>query len=332
MFCKSMTTLVVPAILLAGCNIHPLPEDFSKPDTTYQIVAKVRCEARDAIREIATGLLREYGSPAEKQLSAELLAGTVTYADAFTRRYSPDISLYFDRYAKSFIAYDFQLNMTEMDSHGFSLGLLNPFSNGTRSLGLGSSVDLSRQNNRSFRVTDEFAKLATEVNDLYCAPKARGGNLIYPIVGRIGLKETLETFVWLNEKGNLKAPSGTDVITMADTLEFTTTLKGNIDPKIELNPVTSGVTISSLGMTNSASRIHKHRLLFALSMPTLTEEKEKLRQKPKPQKMTPTAPARPRQQPATSAVSATEERAIKELDRQQYLRLNRGLERFLEDY
>ena len=40
--------------LLIGCSIHPLPDDVSRK-TTYDIVEKIRCEAKAAVEEFGRG-------------------------------------------------------------------------------------------------------------------------------------------------------------------------------------------------------------------------------------------------------------------------------------
>lgn len=41
--------------LMAGCSIHPLPDDLSRK-STYDIVQKIRCEAKAAVMEFGQGL------------------------------------------------------------------------------------------------------------------------------------------------------------------------------------------------------------------------------------------------------------------------------------
>src|SRR5258708_5133630 len=47
-------TLLVLSPLLIGCSIHPLPDDVSRK-STYDIVEKIRCEAKAAVDKYGRG-------------------------------------------------------------------------------------------------------------------------------------------------------------------------------------------------------------------------------------------------------------------------------------
>ncbi len=47
-------SLLIYAPLLIGCSIHPLPDDVSRK-TTYDIVEKIRCEAKAAVEQYGRG-------------------------------------------------------------------------------------------------------------------------------------------------------------------------------------------------------------------------------------------------------------------------------------
>src|SRR5947209_1020231 len=50
------------AVPLAACAIHPLPEHVTG-QPTYHIVQKIRCEAREALIDLALRALRESTNP-----------------------------------------------------------------------------------------------------------------------------------------------------------------------------------------------------------------------------------------------------------------------------
>ncbi|KQQ70584.1 hypothetical protein ASF70_16975 [Rhizobium sp. Leaf321] len=321
MFIRSMTTLLVPAFLLAGCNIHPLPEDISKDDTTYQIVRKVRCEARDAIRNIAISQLLD-GSDDDKHLAKRLTDKKLTFLEAYRKDFSQETKQYFDRYENAAIAYDFQLNITETNNNELSVKFLKPFSNGSRSIGLGGGVELSRRNDRSFRIADKFADLAvSEATDRYCSIQSAKVDIVYPLTGRIGLSEALDTFIKLNEFGNLSSNDDKTSRKFADLIEFTTKLMGSFSPKFSIEEPKAGFHLSEASLTNANSRTDTHTVTFSLSLPP--SEKEIVQAKRS------SAQTKPTTKP--TAVTA-KDLAIEELDRQQGLRLNRSLEKFLNKY
>ncbi|MQB05730.1 hypothetical protein DXT91_16570 [Agrobacterium tumefaciens] len=253
--------------LSAGCNIHPLPEDISKGDTTYQIVAKVRCEARDAIRRKAILYLKSSDVENTRAIGASLERGVRRFDSVKYSELDPSTRGDFTTYEGTAIAYEFTLDITEKNDNSVSLDFLNPFSNGKRTLGVGAGIERQRQNSRNFRVADNFGDLARELPDSYCSVRVKTSNHIYPLLGRVGLAEAIDTFIDLNQSGNIAAKEGGTVKQMADTIDFQTTLKGSASPSIELTPVTSGVGLSTASLENSVSRIDKHKLVFALSLP-----------------------------------------------------------------
>src|SRR5262245_45651398 len=54
---------------LAGCSMHPLPEDFSRA-STVDIVRSLRCEARDGMESVLTSLRPDQRSNAEAIIRA----------------------------------------------------------------------------------------------------------------------------------------------------------------------------------------------------------------------------------------------------------------------
>lgn len=243
--------------LLAGCSTHPLPENVSKRDTTYRIVAKVRCEARDAV---------------------------VSYTGLFPEKV----------YDQFLIGYSFSLDITENNDASLDLKFFNPFSNGERTLGIGGGIDRQRQNARAFKIADTFGDLRKNLSDGYCAEAAKGKNAIYPMLGKIGLSETLETFLRLNQLGG-----GTSHVVdpLVDTIDFVTIVKGNIAPVIELSPVTSGVGLATASATGAVKRTDKHSLTFTVSWPPAAEARGKAAQgKGAGQTITPAARAKVFQQ------------------------------------
>ena len=63
------------AFVLAGCAIHPLPEDVTGVDT-YTIVRQIRCETRQAVIDFA---LRWLGSESEDRVDPASRARTALF-------------------------------------------------------------------------------------------------------------------------------------------------------------------------------------------------------------------------------------------------------------
>jgi hypothetical protein len=251
---------------VGGCAIHPLPEDVTGY-RTYDIVQKIRCEAREAVKSKLIAFLTYPDSPPRTQeIGRELQDGRRSFKNFDTGMLDKTTRRYVDLYANSAIAYDFTFDITEKNNLGGSLNLIYPFSVGTNTLGLGAGNNLQRENNRNFKISDNFHDLLLEVDDSYCLDVRAGENWIYPITGTIGLKEMIDTFIDLNQSGNLIGKENT-VPTMADTLEFQTMFSGSATPKIELSPAPNRLRVANASLMADASRLDKHKVIVALSLP-----------------------------------------------------------------
>src|SRR4051812_33466181 len=88
---RSLFVLLLSASWLAGCAIHPLPQDVTW-DTTYRIVQKIRCEARDALTALAVRGLRESTYPPTLALADRLEARELLVTDLFDNpKYRRDV-------------------------------------------------------------------------------------------------------------------------------------------------------------------------------------------------------------------------------------------------
>lgn len=162
------------ALGLAGCSVHPLPENVTGFDTV-QIVAKVRCEVRDGIRAYILGALSEprlaQVFPRAAELSDGLDRGTLKWRRlrAYLTEYraDPDTWKVFERYNGGAIAYEFIFNITENNKTVGSLDLLQTLTRGTISGGVGASSTLDRNNIRTFSLADNFEDLVTLFDESY---------------------------------------------------------------------------------------------------------------------------------------------------------------------
>ncbi|UIY30972.1 hypothetical protein LZK73_11845 [Neorhizobium galegae] len=101
----------------------------------------------------------------------------------------------------------------------------------------------------------------------------------------------MKTFVEINDTHTLQTfKVGGDDTVFSDTIEFQTTLNGNVNPKITLNPVRHGLSLSEAGLTNTYKRRDSHQVIVLLVFkpPVEAESAPAKSQKPK----TP-APVRP---------------------------------------
>lgn len=265
---------VIVCIFLSACSVHPLPDDLSYDLPTEKIVLNMRCEVRSAVRkEIMASLLRlHHRAPAlgidridpVKVLDAANLA--------LIRRVSPPddpmmgnrIAGKFLVYSKLTMAYTFDFDITEKNklNSTYSVGL--PFLRTIASGHIGGNVDLEKERNgkRLFATIETFEDLQW----LDCeGVELRGKNLIYPVIGSIGMEKVVHTFIELTEAGgagtSASAPPG---MLFTDTLKFTTTWKAGVNPTFALNPVPKSFRLVSgeLKMNSEREDIHKVTISF----------------------------------------------------------------------
>jgi hypothetical protein len=228
------------AIAVTGCSIHPLPQDVT-PDTTLDIVNKIRCEARDAVEQWAAG------ANASAPPSSDLI----------------------NFYMGSGIAFDFELTMSELNESSLGFGFKDDLGNGNFGLGLGGAHELKRKNKRAFQIVTTFGKLRSELSSEFCRSASAGGeNFRYPITGRIGLDELITTFLSLAEHGGLKIVKGNQLADLTDTLTFETKVGGGIDPVITLTPITTSFHLSSVLPHHKSERSDSHEVAVGLTLPT----------------------------------------------------------------
>lgn len=262
----------------AACSIHPLPDDVTGY-STIDIVARVRCEVREALSESVVAFLSDSSHSAKNRRIAEKLKQTdpadryALYKQFYENKYSGidnQTAKYFDIYDTAAIAYDFTFEIKQENKTNLGAGLTDPFSNGLLAVGLAAGNERTRKGTRNFRISDTFRALLTEDLNKYCRGQAKGQNWQYPIAGKIGLAETIDTFIALNELGALVNQKD-QVPTLADVLEFETTISGSVNPVLLLTPaggnVANRLRLGGASATESASRRDLHRVQVAISLP-----------------------------------------------------------------
>ena len=194
------------ALLLDGCALHPLPDDVTGR-STFQIVQKIRCEARAALNEISADVLQNNSKQAyTNALAQEVREGNVKVTDVFdltkgyARRVDPEVYPYFSTFALSALALGFEFNITETNNAQADSNFLETFSRGVFKLNAKVGSKYDRNNTRKFDVGETFLEVY-ELLDEECRKYPDGTkNYVYPITGNIGLKEAIETFINLNSR------------------------------------------------------------------------------------------------------------------------------------
>jgi hypothetical protein len=300
---KVLLSLAI-AVFTTGCAIHPLPENVTGV-TTYDIVKSIRCEARDALRgKIVVWLSQGGGNQADTNTAVLLSEDPNLWAKFDPRWFSPPVAAILQRFGAAAIAYNFNLDMIEINNIDPTVDLTAPVHFGTFTAALTGGVDRSRENTRQFTITDTFFGLIRQLDEVYCAPYAHIANYVYPITGKIGIDEMVDTFVDLALFANLSAagagaPGAGDAgggagpgankagagskksaptggggagsgkpPTMADDLVFITKLSFGATPKVVFIPFKSGLSVADASIATTFSRQDKHEVTVGLSLPT----------------------------------------------------------------
>lgn len=270
--------LAVPWIGLSGCMIQPQPEDVT-PYNTNDIVRRIRCETREALRDQLIAWLQSRTKEPKALELAQTIKDRKSLAGIKLDGLSDETLRPIGIFSKSAIAYSFTFDMTYANNNTIGLGWLRTFSpNKTGTFGIGGTLDRSRNNKTTFTIADTFSELVTVVSDTYCRPADRNAspNYIYPISGKIGIEKQIWTFVDMTifdnlagDKGSISTPR-----VMSSALDFETTISGNIAPVIVLKPPTTGLTTASL--TSSTTRTDKHEVTLGFALPVETANAAKI--------------------------------------------------------
>jgi hypothetical protein len=166
---------VAIAWTVAGCSIHPVPEEVTGIDT-LDIVKQIRCEARDTLRTLIIIWLQGRASKTNDPLFLNLAAQYQSNPASINSfhynlfkgpRYAEersDVKLFYD----AGIAYNFDLMGTETNNIDPQSSFIRTFFDHKFTLGLTAASDRIRSNDRVFTATDTFGKLLTSLREDYC--------------------------------------------------------------------------------------------------------------------------------------------------------------------
>jgi hypothetical protein len=262
------SVLPLLSLIVSGCSIHPVQQDVTGVPPV-DIIHHIRCETRLAIEDKAIELLFAYkGGQHEPSIN---LAKSLQAKRGQTWKFDPRIlttqeeRAFYNRYIQTGIAYDFTLDITEDNKAALLADPVRLITNGVVGIGVGASGEFSRNNARRFIMSDTFAKLLAD-DHLVCGCEG-ADNFVYPIAGRIGIRELISTFIDLNEDKSLQTLDSGNSRVFADTMTFLTTLTGSVSPHVEIAPVGNQWGVASpTSLSAFAQRIDKHMVIIGLSM------------------------------------------------------------------
>lgn len=253
-----LALIVALPCFLTACSVHPLPDDVT-PDNTLSIVNKVRCEAKEAMKNRLLQVLAE--DPQDlKSLSTHnrIKSGNLDVGDVTADMISAQALAKIDSFANSGIGMAFTLTATEADNGAASAKFALPFTDGALNLSVNAGKNLTRKNVRTVSLAETWQELV----DQDCSQvTASHRNMLYPITGEIGLAEVLDTYIDLISQGPKKVKA------FSEKLTFTTQLLGGVQPSLELKPLADKLKLVNANGNFSATRTDEHDVLIVLSKP-----------------------------------------------------------------
>jgi hypothetical protein len=245
------------AAALGGCSLYPVPDDVS-PFTTQQIVRYGRCEVRSAIlaHMIDRAMITELSTTDDiKSLIDATRKKEKKHPKELTK-----IDTELLRLTKVAMVYAFDFNIAENNKASAGAGFRLPSLTNTLDVGGTAGLDLTRVGSRVFGTQDSWDDLV--VNDELCKnwPGPRPANGLYPLTGSIGVGRLVDTFIDIDLQGGAKDR-------FVDTLAFSTSVSGDANASIKLDPVPNQFRLVSATAGVGASRVDVHKLTISLAFP-----------------------------------------------------------------
>src|SRR5262245_1291760 len=268
---------MMAGVTVAGCSIHPLPDDLSGADTVA-IANNIRCEVKHKVEERLIALMGTSRSAQIRNYHLENLKADIKKfgRPAILVRLSkldPALALKVVKYGSIVIGYSFSFDITETNSNSANASFGLSGGKGdivAASLRTNGKANFTRNAKRSFAITETFLDLIA----LDCADASFAGpNPAYPIVGSIGAGKVIDTYLSLGESG-VTADNGTAGGTAGpfkDVLKFTTFVGGDITPSITLAPLPARFQLTSASGTFGATRNDVHDLTIVIPFPTIDD-------------------------------------------------------------
>lgn len=331
--------------MIASCAHHPIPRDVIRK-ATRGIVESIRCETRRGIELVVADEFERIGKKREHKFTTdtaiairnETIPNYSKFRKYFVPRIHKEARSVFLRYKDYAVAYNFDFTITENNNESANTTFAVPIPNGTFTLGLGAGHNRQRKNLRTVYAEDSFEELFTKLDDKDCAKSQKEQkNWDYPIAGKIGMHEVVETFIGVNEdlRDQKKPKLSEGVKTFADELTYTTTYLGTVTPRVVLTPVTDKFHLTSAEGTFTANRTDQHKVKLAFTAPPVSKPDKPLKVLIVNDRIVVGAPAkqgvtqrRVRAAPRMSAGERAKQKARRDLNslvREQFIRDTRDL-------
>ena len=158
------------ALSASGCAIHPQPKDITGVPT-FEIVQRIRCETRQSVIDLTLKYAgsRMGDSQDDRQargtaarLSAEFDADPEASTKLNSNLFPGEVRRTLNTFWTTGVAYNFKLDMTEVNNADGSLNIGSLFGRRLFGIALQAGMDRTRENTRTFTVTDNFGELVKD--------------------------------------------------------------------------------------------------------------------------------------------------------------------------
>ncbi len=144
------------------------------------------------------------------------------------------------------VIFEFNFTISENNNATAGAGFTIPVTNGAVSLNFSAGDKRLRKSDRQIRMATTFKAIRSKE----CVDVNYESYMRYPITGRIGMLELMETYFRLS-------PYKQKVDTYKDTLTYQTAINGGINPSIRLIPAAGRLVTANLNLSADRTDIHK---------------------------------------------------------------------------
>lgn len=291
---------------IAGCATHPLPEDFAIDNTrriVEKVRCEIRTALFDELTLAMQRKLPKLPGQPERQMFGPYVAKLGAYLedkhelikylsqeaglpdpvvmerrdgttappidipDDLAGRPLPQIFVdWLNGYLGTSIAYEFRFVLTESNDATANASFVMPFTNGSFTLGLKGGNERERKNERKVSISDSFKSFHQMDCDEEGHEAAQYENQMYPITGRVGMKEVIFSYTRVLSDVNRTQSSFTS---LTDKLTFTTLFVATATPKLVLMPgFLDSFKLASADLNVNVDRTDVHEVQFAITPPS----------------------------------------------------------------
>jgi len=249
--------------ILQGCSISPMSANFGEYFQSDRIANRNSCEFRDELIDLTADKIEYDGNddlarrirknPKELFKNVKLLG--------------PDVKELVGRFYTTTVAYSYTFTTKEINNLSGSAGISFPYVP-IDIIKFSAGNDRDRQTVEQFTTTDTWYSLFEDDTVVHrCkgfVPDSK--NFMYPLTGKIGLREVIKSFFDLVQVGSL-AGDESQLATKSVSFEFMTRLVGKVEPSVLLARVGGSPQLVSASGIADVQREDKHAVNITIAIP-----------------------------------------------------------------